>query len=79
MDAKEKEMLFVMLNAIVSQLYSLELMIGDAYNGKLNLRYSSDILCRDMEVSARVAELVDQYIEEGRKNDKKGTTKRRTA
>lgn len=77
MDAKEKEMLFIMLNAIVSQLYSLELMMGDAYAGKLNLRFSSNILDNDMKISAKIAEMVDKYLNEEKEDDKKGKTRRR--
>jgi hypothetical protein len=77
MDAKEKEMLFIMLNAIVSQLYSLELMMGDAYVGKLNLRFSSNILDQDMKMSAKIAEMVDKYLNEEKEDDKKGKIRRR--
>lgn len=63
MDKEDKLLLFSILNAIASELYSLELMLADAYNGKINLRYSNEILARDAELSEKIADAVQIYAD----------------
>lgn len=63
MDKEDKMLLFSVLNAIASELYSLELMLADAYNGKINLRYSNEILARDAELAEKIADAVQVYTD----------------
>lgn len=47
-----------LLLAILSQMYSLELLLADVYNGKANLRYSNEVLDRDNKVLNALTDLV---------------------
>lgn len=47
-----------LLLAILNELYSVELLLADVYNGKANLRYSNDMLDKDEQVLGMMADLV---------------------
>lgn len=47
-----------LLLAILNELYSVELLLADVYNGKANLRYSNDMLNKDEQVLGMMADLV---------------------
>lgn len=64
------ELLFALLN----QLYSIELILADVYNGKANLRYSNMILERDKEVIDALSEIISEDIKEEHE-DQSGTDK----
>ena len=50
--------------AILSQLYSIELLLADVFNGKANLRYSNDMLEKDKEVLDNCIDLVTTKFKE---------------
>lgn len=47
-----------LLLAILNQLYSVELLLADVYNGKANLRYSNEMLDKDKQLLDMMADLV---------------------
>lgn len=47
-----------LLLAILNELYSVELLLADVYNGKANLRYSNEMLDKDEQVLGMMADLV---------------------
>ena len=47
-----------LLLAILNQLYSVELLLADVYNGKANLRYSNEMLEKDKQLLDMMADLV---------------------
>lgn len=47
-----------LLLAILNQLYSVELLLADVYNGKANLRYSNEMLDKDKQILDMMADLV---------------------
>ena len=49
-----------LLLAILNQLYSVELLLADVYNGKANLRYSNDMLEKDKQILDMMADLVKE-------------------
>lgn len=51
-----------LLLALLNQLYSIELMLADVYNGKANLRYSNEMLDKDRQVLAGLTELVKSNL-----------------
>lgn len=53
-----------LLLALLNQLYSIELMLADVYNGKANLRYSNETLDKDRQVLADLTELVKSNLAE---------------
>ena len=52
-----------LLLAILNQLYSVELLLADVYNGKANLRYSNEILERDKQVLDALSDIVKNDLE----------------
>lgn len=52
-----------LLLAILNQLYSVELLLADVYNGKANLRYSNEILERDRQVLDALSDIVKNDLE----------------
>ena len=52
-----------LLLAILNQLYSVELLLADVYNGKANLRYSNEILERDKQVLDALSDVVKNDLE----------------
>lgn len=55
-----------LLLAILNQMYSIELMLADVYNGKANLRYSNSILYKDAEIVERLKEIVEESVKEAK-------------
>ena len=53
-----------LLVAILSQMYSIELLLADVYNGKANLRYSNEMLEKDKEVLDNCIDLVTTKFKE---------------
>ena len=53
-----------LLVAILNQMYSIELLLADAYSGKANLRYSNEILAKDKEVLDGCIDLVTTRFKE---------------
>jgi hypothetical protein len=51
-----------LLLALLNQLYSIELILADAYCGKANLRYSNAILEKDSEVLEQLTSLVEESL-----------------
>lgn len=49
-----------LLLALLNQLYSIELLLADVYNGKANLRYSNDMLEKDRQILDSFTELIDE-------------------
>lgn len=58
-----------LLLAILNQLYSIELLLADAYNGKANLRYSNKILAQDNQLLKDISDMVAKVNKEVMKND----------
>ena len=53
-----------LLLALLNQLYSIELLLADVYNGKANLRYSNELLDKDQQVLNAMADIVKGKIKE---------------
>lgn len=49
-----------LLLALLSEMYSIELLLADVYIGKANLRYSNTMLDNDKEVLDSLAEIVKE-------------------
>lgn len=49
-----------LLLALLNQLYSIELLLADVYNGKANLRYSNDMLEKDRQILDSFTDLIDE-------------------
>lgn len=64
MDNEQNLLTNELLLALLNQLYSIELMLADVYNGKANMRYSNEILDRDRQVLAGLMELVKSNLKE---------------
>lgn len=64
MDKEQNLITNELLLALLNQLYSIELMLADVYNGKANLRYSNEMLDRDRQVLADLTELVKSNLAE---------------
>ena len=47
-----------LLLALLNQLYAIEVLLADVYNGKANLRYSNEMLERDSQVLESLVDLV---------------------
>lgn len=57
--------------AILSQLYSIELLLADVFNGKANLRYSNEMLERDKNILDTLADIVEDNIKKEFKHEDK--------
>lgn len=57
--------------AILSQLYSIELLLADVFNGKANLRYSNEMLERDKNILDTLADIVGDNIKKEFKHEDK--------
>lgn len=57
--------------AILSQLYSIELLLADVFNGKANLRYSNEMLERDKNILDTLADIVGDNIKKEFKREDK--------
>lgn len=60
-----------LLLAILDQLYSVELLLADVYNGKANLRYSNSILENDSLRLESLRKIVEENIKDV-ENEQKG-------
>lgn len=49
-----------LLLALLSEMYSIELLLADVYIGKANLRYSNTMLDNDKEVLDALTEIVKE-------------------
>lgn len=57
-----------LLLALLSQTYSIELLLADVFNGKANLRYSNASLDKDKELLELLTKLVRSSTKENLKD-----------